>query len=126
VLLVQAGQSASQPNVQVPVQNCTIIQYSVVHAAHGVNMHQVRFPTHPTTHHLKFPRWSYYQNTKDYAEYQQSRGNSSGVWRPFHIGCLFVFVSCFHLSRRTAHCINTSLFHSKRKTLIFEIQDPFV
>jgi hypothetical protein len=127
VLLVQTGQSVnSLPNVQVPVQNCTILQCFIVHATRSVKVHQANFPTHPTTHLLEFPRWSYCQNTEDCAEDQQSHGNSSGAWRPFHRGCLLVFVSCFHLFRRSAPCINTSLLHSKRKTLISEIQNPFV
>jgi hypothetical protein len=41
----------------------------------------------------------------------------------------FVFsfsVTCFHLSRRTATCINTPLLRSKWKTLIIEIQNPLL
>jgi hypothetical protein len=120
VLLVHTGQSVnSQPDVQVPMQNCTNIQYFMVHAARSVKVHQVNFPMHLTARHLEFPRWSYCQNTKDcqktnnHAETHQERGG------PFHIGCIFVFVSCFHLSRRSAPCINTPLLHSKCSTLIF-------
>jgi hypothetical protein len=83
---VQTGQKVhSQHNVQVYVQNCTILQYLVVHAAHDVNGHQFNFPMQLTVCLLEFPRWSYCQNIEDCAEVQQPRGNKSRAWRPFHI-----------------------------------------
>jgi hypothetical protein len=83
---VQAGQKVnSQPNVQVSMQNCTTLQDHVVHAAHAMNEHQVKFPMQLTACLLEFPRWSYCQNIEDCAEVQQPRGNNSRAWRPFHI-----------------------------------------
>lgn len=110
------------------MQNCTILHYFVVHAAHGVKAYQVNFPTQLTAHLLDFPRWSYWQNTEDCAEYQQPRGNNSEPisWRPFHIVYLIFFFSCLHLSRRDVPSINTSLPLSNRTLLINEIQNPFV
>ena len=49
----------SLPDVQVPMENCTILQYLVVHDAHGVKAYQVNFSTQQTTRQLEFPRWSY-------------------------------------------------------------------
>jgi hypothetical protein len=83
---VQTDQKVnSQPNVQVFVQNCTILQYLVVHAAYDVNEHQVNFLMQLTACLLEFPRWSYCQNIEDCTEVQQPRGNNSRAWRPFHI-----------------------------------------
>jgi hypothetical protein len=54
---VQTDQKVnSQPNVQVFVQNCTILQYLVVHAAYDVNEHQVNFLIQLTACLLEFPR----------------------------------------------------------------------
>jgi hypothetical protein len=83
---VQTGQKVnSQPNVQVFVQNYTILQYIVVHDAHDVNENQVNFLMQLTTCLLEFSRWSYYQNIEDCTEVQQPCGNNSRAWRPFHI-----------------------------------------
>jgi hypothetical protein len=35
----------SLSDIQLPMQNCTTVQYFVVHAAHGVKAYQVSFPT---------------------------------------------------------------------------------
>jgi hypothetical protein len=50
---VQTGQKINiQPNVQVPVQNCIILQYFVKHTMHRVKVYQIIFPTHLVPRHL--------------------------------------------------------------------------
>jgi hypothetical protein len=62
---VQTGQKIdSQPNVQVPVQNCIILQYFMKHTMHDVKGYQIIFPTHMVPRHLDVPSWSYDQNLK--------------------------------------------------------------
>jgi hypothetical protein len=69
---VQTGQKInSQLNVQVPVQNCIIIQYFVNHTMHGVKGYQIIFPTHLVPCHLDIPSWSYDQNIDDHSEDQK-------------------------------------------------------
>jgi hypothetical protein len=53
---MQTGQKInSQPNVQVPVENCIILQYFVMHTMHVVKDYQIIFPTHPVSCHLDVP-----------------------------------------------------------------------
>jgi hypothetical protein len=73
---VQTGQKInSQPNVQVPMQNCIILQYFVMHTMHCVEGYQVMFPTHLVPCHLDVPSWSYDQNIEDQSEAQKTCGN---------------------------------------------------
>jgi hypothetical protein len=63
--LVQTDRGINnQMKGQMFVQNCTNLQYFVVHDAHGVKAYQVT--TQPMAGHLKFSRWSFCQNTEDY------------------------------------------------------------
>jgi hypothetical protein len=63
-VLVKTGQQfISLHDDSLPLQNCTIVQYFMVHAIHGVHAYQVSFPTHLSGHHLEVPRSSYCQNT---------------------------------------------------------------
>jgi hypothetical protein len=73
---VQTSQKInSQPNVQVPVQKCIILQYFVMHTMYGVKGYQIIFPIHLVPRHLDVPRWSYDQNIKDHSEAQKTGGN---------------------------------------------------
>ena len=94
------------------MQNCTILQYFMVHAAHGVKAYQVNFPTHRTPRQLVVPRWSYCQNTQDCAEDQQSCRNFSRIhfMETLSQCYLIIFISCLHLSRRSLSCIIPHFF----------------
>jgi hypothetical protein len=73
---VHTGQKInSQPNVQVPVQYCIIIQYFVKHTMHGVKGYQIIFLTHLVSCHLDIPSWSYDQNIEDHSEDYKTCGN---------------------------------------------------
>jgi hypothetical protein len=72
----QTGQKInSQLNVQVPVQNCIILQYFMNHTMHGVKGYQIIFRTHLDPCHLDIPSWIYDQNIEDHSEDQKTRGN---------------------------------------------------
>jgi hypothetical protein len=108
----------SLPDVEVPMQNYTILQYFVVHAAHGVKAYQVNFPTQEMSRQLEFPTWSYCQNTEDCTKDQQPYENSPGIHfvEPFHMVYLFFSISFSYSSRRAVPSINTLLPHSIQKT----------
>jgi hypothetical protein len=73
---VQTGQKInSQPNVQVPVQNCIILQYFVKHTIHSVKVYHIIFPMHLVPLHLDISSWSYDQNIEDHLEDQKTCGN---------------------------------------------------
>jgi hypothetical protein len=124
-VLVKTGQQfISLHDDQIPVQNCIIVKYFVVHAAHGVKAYQVNFPTQQTTHLLEVPRRSYCQNTEDCTEVKQPRGNptESHFEEAFHIVRLIFFFSCLYLSRRAAPPCSIAFVDN----LIFDIHKPFV
>jgi hypothetical protein len=65
--------------VQLPMQNCTILQHYVMHAAHRWKDYWVYFHTQQMDCNLDFPRLSYCQITEDCAEDQQPHEISSEV-----------------------------------------------
>ena len=125
------GQNVNNlPDVQLPIQNCTTVQYFVVHATYGAKSYQVSFPTQQTSYHLDFPRWSYCQITEDCTEDQQPRKITSGIQFEeafsYTLLCLFISISCLPPATRDVPSINMSLLHSKWRLLIIEMQNPFV
>ena len=72
--LVKTGKKInSLPDVQLPMQNCTTVQYFVLHAAHGWKAYHISFPTQQTSYHLGFPIRSYGRFSGDCTEDQQPR-----------------------------------------------------
>ena len=73
---MKAGQNVNTlSDVQMPLQNCTTVQSSMLHAAHGWKEYHVSFPMKQIPHHLDFRVRSYGHNREDCSEDPETRGN---------------------------------------------------
>ena len=118
----------SLPDVQLPMQNCTTVQYFLVHTTYGSKAYHIIFPTQQTSYHLDFPIRRYDQFSGDCTEDQQpceAHQDFSSWWLlSYHNSRNSKSHS--HPTRKVVPCISTPCISENNEDFDNEIEPLFI